>query len=214
MVLKKLKINLDQPLWLINVPGDCKHLFEGVTIKEKLSGKKTVGQLILFAIDSGVLTRYMPIINDYVSYDTLFWIAYPKKSGAIVSDMILMKAWDIVFRSGFRGQSSVSVNDDWSGLRVTNAPKKESTIGDLPLAERKVEGIDFVNRTVQLPADALAVMKKHPGMEAFFYAMAFTHKKEHIEAIVQAKKPVTRTRRIEKMAEMLLEKMTSPKPRP
>ena len=128
-----------------------------------------------------------------------------------------MKAWDIVFESGYRGQSSASINDDWTGFRLTNAPKKKVTICDLPMEERKVEGIDFVNRTVQLPADALAAVKKHPGMEAFFNAMAFTHKKEYVQAIADAKKEETRVRRIEKTVEMLLEKMKSksrPKPLP
>ncbi len=34
--------------------------------------------------------------------------------------------------------------------------------------------------------------------------MSFSHKREYIEAIVDAKKPETRTRRIEKMVEALL----------
>ncbi len=212
MLLKKLRIDTGQPLYLINLPGDCRYLFEEVDIKEKLSGKKPVSQLILFATDSTVLARYLPIIADYISHDTLFWIAYPKKSGAIASDMVQMKAWEIVVEAGYRGQTSASINDDWSGLRMTNAPKKEPTLCDLPMAERKVDGIDFVNRTVQLPADALAAMKKHPGMEAFFNAMAFTHKKEYVLAIAEAKKEETRIRRIEKTVEMLLDKMSKGKP--
>jgi len=211
MLLKKLRIDTGQSLYLINVPGDCRHLFEEVSIHEKLSGKKPVSQLILFAIDSTVLARYLPIVADYIAHDTLFWIAYPKKSGAIVSDMVQMKAWDIVFAAGYRGQTSVSINEDWSSLRVTNAPKKKPTLRDLPLAERKIEGVDFVNRTVHLPADAIAAMKKYPGMPAFFNAMAFTHKKEYVQAIAEAKKEETRIRRIEKTVEMLLDKMSKAK---
>ena len=118
-----------------------------------------------------------------------------------------MKAWDIVFKSGYRGQTSVSINDTWTGMRFTNAPKKTATICDLPMEERKVEGIDFVNRTVHLPADALSALNKYKGMAAFFSAMSFTHKKEYVQAIVDAKKEETRKRRIEKTIEMLLQKM-------
>ena len=42
---------------------------------------------------------------------------------------------------------------------------------------------------------------------AFFDGLAFTHKKEHVEAILQAKKPETRERRIVRMTEMLSEHM-------
>ena len=210
-LLKKLRIDTSLPLWAINLPGDCKILFEELEVKQKLSGKNPVGQLILFAEDSGVLARWMPLFESYVGHNTLFWIAYPKKTGAIVSDLIQMKPWDIVFQSGYRGQTSVSINDNWTGMRFTNAPKSKPSICDLPMEERKVEGIDFVNRTVQLPHDALTAVKKHPGMEAFFNAMAFTHKKEHVLAILEAKKEETRIRRIEKMIEMLNVNMKNPK---
>lgn len=212
VLLKKLRIDTSLPLWAINLPGDCKILFEELEVKQKLSGKTPVSQLILFAEDSGILARWIPLLAEYVGQQTLFWIAYPKKTGAIASDLIQMKPWDIVFQSGYRGQTSVSINDDWTGMRFTNAPKSKPSICDLPVEERKMEGIDFVNRTVQLPSDALAAVKKHSGMEAFFNAMAFTHKKEHVLAILDAKKEETRTRRIEKMIEMLNENMKNPKP--
>ena len=206
-LLKKLRIDTSQPLWLLNAPADCMCLFEELEIRQKLSGKTPVRQLILFTEESSVLARWIPLLASHISPDTLFWIAYPKKTGAITSDLIQMKPWDIVFHSGYRGQTSISINDDWTGMRFTNAPKTKPSICDLPMEERKVEGIDFVNRTVQLPADALAAVKKHKGMEAFFNAMAFTHKKEHVLAIVEAKKEETRVRRIEKMIEMLDQNM-------
>ncbi len=211
-LLKKLRINTALPLWAINLPVDCSHLFDELEVKQKLSGKKTVGQLILFAEDSGVLARWIPLLANYIAHDTVFWIAYPKKTGDITSDLIQMKPWDIVFQSGYRGQTSVSINDDWTGMRFTNAPKSKPSISDLPMEERKAEGIDFVNRTVQLPADALAAVRKYKGLEAYFNTMAFTHKKEHVLAIVEAKKEETRARRIEKMIEMLEVKMKIPKP--
>ncbi len=213
-LLKKLRINIDQPLWVINAPGDdCLHLFEQCIIKQKLSGNKPVSQLVLFAVDGKTLAHYLPLLTNYISPETLFWICYPKKSGAITSDLIQMKAWDIVFKSGYRGQTSISVNDNWTGMRFTNAPKKTATICDLPIEERKVEGIDFVNRIVQLPADAIAAMNKYKGMVAFFNAMSFTHKKEYMQAIADAKKEETRKRRIEKTIEMLQQKMTAKSPK-
>ena len=214
-LLEKLRINTDLPLWLINAPDDdCIDLFSQCIIKDKLGGSKPVSQLILFVVDGKSLTHHLPLLTKYIAHDTLFWICYPKKSGSIISDLILMKPWDIVFQSGYRGQTSVSINDNWTGMRFTNAPKKAPSICDLPMEERKVEGIDFINRTVQLPADALAVVNKHKGMAEFFNAMAFTHKKEHMLAIAEAKKEDTRKRRIEKMVEMLQQKMTAKKPQP
>ena len=92
-------------------------------------------------------------------------------------------------------------------MRFTSAPKKAPSICDVPMHERKVEGIDFINRTIQLPPDVLAAFSAHKGLHDFFNTMSFTHKKEYMQSIADAKKPETRIRRIEKMIEMLQEKM-------
>jgi len=212
-LLKKLRINTELPLWLVNAPDGCLHLFGGIEIKQKPGKQKPVGQLMLFAANSMELQHYLPVIDGYVGHDTLFWICYPKKTGAIASDLIQMQAWDIVFNSGYRGQTSVSIDDDWTGLRVTNAPRKKPSDCDLPMVERKVEGIDFVKRTVQLPADGVAVLEQHKGMSAFFNTLSFTTKREYHAAITGAKKDETRKSRIKKMEEELLQKMQSAKPK-
>jgi uncharacterized protein YdeI (YjbR/CyaY-like superfamily) len=73
------------------------------------------------------------------------------------------------------------------------------------MEERKVPGIDYLNRTVKLPKDAVKAMAEFPELEAFFNSMSFTHKREYVEAIEEAKKPETRQRRIDKMIEMVIE---------
>ena len=206
-LLKKLRINAEQPLWLINAPADCLEYFADFAIKQKLGKGKPVSQLILFAKDSKELNHYLPLLATDVGHETVFWICYPKKSGSIQSDLILMKSWDVLSAYHYRGQTSVSIDDDWSGLRVTNAPRKKESDCDIPMIERKAEGIDFVNRTVKLPVDAETALQAHKGLTDYFYSQSFTCKKEYQESITQAKKEETRARRIEKMIEMLLPKM-------
>lgn len=209
-LLKKLHVNADKPVWLINAPDNCFHYFDTLEVKQKLGKEKPIGQIILFAYDSKELADYMLRLAGYISPDTLIWICYPKKTGSISSDLILTKSWDTVFQSGYRGQTSVSVDDDWSGMRITNAPRKKPSDCNVPMAERKTEGIDYVNRTVKLPPDAEAALRKHKGMAGYFYSQSFTCKKEHLLAIADAKKEDTRIRRIDKMIEMLQEKIQMP----
>jgi hypothetical protein len=205
-LLKKLRINIDKPLWLINIPADCLHLFDTLETKTTLRGGKTVPQLVFFAYDSNDFVHYLPILEPYIAHETLFWIFYPKKSGSITSDLIQMKPWGMVTDAGYRGQTSVSVNDDWTGMRFTNAPKTTTSICDLPMEERKAEGIDFIKRTVQLPADAQAEVDKFKGLSEVFYSMSFTNMKEAVLAIGDAKKPETRQRRILKLVDDLKQK--------
>ena len=73
------------------------------------------------------------------------------------------------------------------------------------MEERSTPGVDYKNRTTKLPKDALAAMKEHKGLDTFFYKMSFSHQREYIEAIEEAKKAETRQRRIVKMIEMVLD---------
>ena len=64
---------------------------------------------------------------------------------------------------------------------------------------------DDTPRTVETPSD-LAVALKKAGLAAEWEKLSYTHKKEHARAIEEAKRPETRTKRIEKAVEMLAAK--------
>ncbi|GAA4462305.1 YdeI/OmpD-associated family protein [Nemorincola caseinilytica] len=202
-LIKKLRLDTTEPLWIVDAPTDVDSILPSVALSARPGRTKPVKQLMLFARDSAHLCAQLPVLAPYIGHDTLFWICYPKQTGSMASDLIKMAAWEAVFAAGYRGQTSVSVNDDWTGMRFTNAPRKKPSQAGLPPEERKVEGIDFVRRTVQLPADALAVLSQHKGVVAAFEAMSFSHKKEYVMAITEAKKPETRASRIEKMVPMI-----------
>ena len=57
--------------------------------------------------------------------------------------------------------------------------------------------------SIVLPPDARAALAKVPAAKARWDKLAYTHRKEHAEAITGAKKPETRERRIAKMVDML-----------
>jgi hypothetical protein len=63
--------------------------------------------------------------------------------------------------------------------------------------------LDTAPREVEVPKDLAAALKK-AGARAAFDALAFSHRKEHVRAIEEAKAPETRARRIEKAVQMVL----------
>lgn len=62
--------------------------------------------------------------------------------------------------------------------------------------------LDTAERTVEVPDDAAKALAK-AKLRAKFDALACTHRKEHIVAITDAKKPETRAKRIEAMLDKL-----------
>ena len=56
---------------------------------------------------------------------------------------------------------------------------------------------DTEARTVEPPVDLAAALKKNGLARAQWERLSYTHKKEYAEAVLQAKKPETRARRVQ-----------------
>jgi hypothetical protein len=56
--------------------------------------------------------------------------------------------------------------------------------------------VDAEPRTVEVPKDFAQALKKNARAKAFFEKLPPSHKRAYVEAIVEAKKPETRARRI------------------
>jgi Bacteriocin-protection, YdeI or OmpD-Associated/Domain of unknown function (DUF1905) len=61
---------------------------------------------------------------------------------------------------------------------------------------------DTAERTVDVPADLAAALEE-AGLRKAFDTLSYSHRREHVNAINDAKKPETRARRITKALEML-----------
>jgi hypothetical protein len=62
--------------------------------------------------------------------------------------------------------------------------------------------VDAAPKAIEVPADLAAALDA-AGARAAFDALAPSHRKEHVRAITEAKKPETRERRIAKCVEMV-----------
>ena len=105
----------------------------------------------------------------------------------------------------YRGQTyrtSVSIyRGQW--MTVVNQQMRDG--GLMPGVGYTVDIVkDTAERNVVVPDDLAAALKK-AGLTTTFAALSFTHRKEHVRAIEDAKKPDTRTRRIEAVIARLRE---------
>ena len=67
--------------------------------------------------------------------------------------------------------------------------------------------LDTEARTVTPPADLVKALKARPGALDAWKKLSFTHQREHVEAVEGAKKPETRTRRIDAAVEAVAERL-------
>ena len=65
--------------------------------------------------------------------------------------------------------------------------------------------LDTEPREVEVPADLAAALDADPRVRGAFDALPYSHRKEHVRAVEEAKAAATRERRIAKAVEMLRE---------
>jgi hypothetical protein len=121
---------------------------------------------------------------------------------------------------GKKGQVKIRCTFDGLPYRGTLAPMGDgSHILIVVKAVRKAIGKTFGDkvqvkiwpdlepRTVSIPEDLQAILKQTENLEIVFNKLAYTHQKEYVNWIEEAKKPETRQRRLEKTVAMLSQKV-------
>ena len=88
---------------------------EGAVILNEAAGN---GDYVLaFANDSDELNLAARTFLKALTYDGVLWIAFPKKSSKIQTDLSRDKGYEILSKAGLRPVSLVSINEKWSALR-------------------------------------------------------------------------------------------------
>lgn len=64
--------------------------------------------------------------------------------------------------------------------------------------------LDTADRKVDIPPPLLLAFAGHPEAEARFRALAYSHQREHVQYITEAKRPETVQRRVMKTVERLM----------
>jgi len=103
----------------------------------------------------------------------------------------------------YRG-SLVKMKSDCHILGLTQTIRKQlnKTFNDTVLVSL-IE--DKEERTVEIAKDIVLIFNEHQEAKALFDTMSYTHKKEYIRWIEEAKKPETRENRKIKMIQMILD---------
>lgn len=153
----------------------------------------------VFATDSRELNYYVPLAEPALKRKGVLWVAYPKKSSGIKSDLNRDSGWEAITSLGYAPVRQVAINETWSSLRF----KHESERSEPSKFGVDAPGIDRKNRTVEIPQDLREALES-AGLLETFEKLAFTHRKEHVLAVQEAKRPETRANRIGKTIQMLM----------
>jgi hypothetical protein len=120
---KKLRLASGQRALLLNAPeGLLTTLGElpaDLTLETALppEAEGAYQWALLFALSAAQLVEWAPQVKCALVPDGLFWIAYPKKSSGVETDLSRDSAWDLMPQIGLRPVAQVAVDATWSAVR-------------------------------------------------------------------------------------------------
>jgi len=204
-IAKKLGIKKDFKVLVINQPANLKDFLLPLpenAEQMKKAGKQTADAVLLFASNISDLNTYFESLRNAVKPSGLLWIAYPKGTSKVKTDISRDKGWDVVNKAGLTGVSLISLDDMWSAMRFKPLEEIKNKVKQANSEEDQY--IDHVKRIVSVPEDLQKVLNKNKAAKTIFENLSFTHKKEFVLWIVTAKKEETRIKRLEQAVEKLL----------
>lgn len=205
-LLEKLQLKEEKNLLIQGLPSSIEKQFVKLTFSKSVTPllkKRKIDFALVFAVNqrqlAEILTDVIPALQD----EAKLWIAYPKLTSKIASDLSRDKNWDFVSDYGFEAVRMIALDNVWSAGRF----KKNS--GDVKktanfCSTNPAPGIDYKNRTVEVPVELQALFNTNEKAAGFFESLAFTHRREYVEWIVSAKRDETKQMRLETTMEKLI----------
>ena len=116
-LLKKLRHRPDLRAVILNAPRNYEEAFSKMGFSKSLDEPKSQFTL-LFIRNRSELDLHVAKVISGIEDDSLFWVVYPKGGSSIKTDLNRDIIWEIIKPSGYRPVAIVSMDKDWSVMRI------------------------------------------------------------------------------------------------
>jgi len=116
---KKLGVKPNQRIALVNAPNDFAKVLgrlpENAAIVKRLDAPLDL--ILLFVDREQLLAKQFPILANKLQSNGMIWVAWPKKSSGVATDLVFEKVQRIGLDCGLVDVKICAVDDVWSGLK-------------------------------------------------------------------------------------------------
>jgi hypothetical protein len=207
-VFEKLQLKDEKNLLIQGIPSSIEKQFAKLAYAKNVTPllkSKKVDFALIFALSQQQLNQILREVLPALREDSKLWVAYPKATSKIVSDLNRDCSWELLTKHEYESVRQVAIDNVWSAIRfkkLDQIPNRDRSFSEIKTPE--VNGIDFEKRLVVPPAELGSMFFKHKEAQQFFTSLSFSNQKEYVSWIEAAKKEDTRQRRLETALEKLL----------
>lgn len=207
-ILEKLQLKDEKNLLIQGLPSSVEKNFAKLTYCKNLTPllkSRKIDFALIFAINQLQLNNILKEVFTALHEDTKLWIAYPKTTSKIVSDLNRDTSWEILAKNEYEAIRQVTLDHVWTALRFKKydqIPNKNRSFADFKSPDIKID--DFEKRLIALPIEVDKLFQAHEEAREFFTSLSIINQKEYLSWINGAKKEETKLKRLEATLEKLL----------
>ncbi len=211
-LFEKLELKDERNLLIQGLPSSIEKQFIKLSYSKNVTPLlrlKKIDFALVFAINvnqlNGILREVIPALHT----EGKLWVAYPKATSKIASDLNRDCSWTILTQNEFETIGQVALDHVWSALRF----KKQDQVSEACLAdEGPVELVqeEFDKQLSVIPSSLEKIFTRHKQARDFFQKLSVSNQNEYVSWIEGAKREDTRKRRLEATVEKLLAGKKSP----
>ncbi len=201
-ILEKLQLKDEKNLLIQGLPSTIEKQFIKLSFAKNITPLlkiKKIDFALVFAISKNQLRDILKDVLPSLNENSKLWIAYPKLTSKIVSDLSRDCNWECVAQLGYEGVRMVSLDHVWCAMRFKKAEQIKHVFAD----SAQLEYINTGARIITPPPELAKLFTKNPAAKEFFERLSFTNKKEYVVWITGTKKEETKIARLEATIEKL-----------
>lgn len=121
-LLEKLELRDEKNVLIQGLPSSIEKQFMKLSFSKNVTPllkMRKIDFALVFALNENQLKSIMREVLPALHQQARFWIAYPKSSSKIVTDLNKSCSWDCVCNAGFEGTEEVTLDHVWTATRFS-----------------------------------------------------------------------------------------------
>ncbi len=201
-VLEKLQIKDERNFLIQGLPSSVEKPFAKLNYAKSVTPLlriKKIDFALVFAVNikqlSAIITDVVPALHA----EAKLWVAYPKTSSKISSELCRDYSWNAVTNEGYECECEVVIDSVWCAIRFK---KTETSVSSY--ASIQDDNMEILAKDVSVPEELSNLFISNKPAADFFESLSCTNQREYVEWLASAKKQETRLRRLDAVMEKLV----------
>ncbi len=213
-IVEKLHLTDEKNLLIQGLPSSIEKQFAKLSFAKNVTPllkSRKIDWALVFAVNENQLNSILKEVLPALNVEGKLWIAYPKTTSKITSDLNRDCSWSALTGNGYSGVAQVALDHVWSALwwKKEDKIEKDTTFAD-EMEALKVTLIDPTTKTVKAPDELEGMFEEHPNAKDAYENLTYVQRRNYVSWILSVETEQALCGKVVQAIEMLENGKISP----